>query len=130
MKVLLVEDSNTIVALLKVYISGWKVPVEILHAADGQQGLGLAQASLPDLIISDVRMPLMDGLQLCGHIRKGPQTAKIPFVLLTSSDDPLIEINGKDVGVSAVLRKPVSPAALRAVADELLLAPKLQPPSP
>lgn len=124
MRVLLVEDSTTVVALLKVYISGWRGNVEILHAADGQQGLVLARKATPDLIVSDVHMPLMDGLQLCVLIRANPITAGVPFVLLTCSADPMVEVQARDAGVSAMLRKPVSPAALRAVVDRVLPSPE------
>ena len=70
MKVLIVEDTKTITNLLQVYLMGWNL--EFFDAVNGAQGLNRARELRPDLIISDVQMPEMDGFALCAAVRADP----------------------------------------------------------
>jgi twitching motility two-component system response regulator PilG len=67
-RVLIVEDAKTITLLLQIYLMGWGL--EFLEAGNGQEGLELARRERPDLVVSDVQMPLMDGFGLCAAIRR------------------------------------------------------------
>jgi twitching motility two-component system response regulator PilG len=113
MKILIVEDVATIVLLLKVYMSGWGVDAEIEHVQDGQAGLAKAREFRPDIIISDVQMPKMDGFELCAAIRADPILHKTLFFLLTSLSDEASVKKGQMVGATAFLKKPISPLELR-----------------
>jgi CheY-like chemotaxis protein len=113
MKVLIVEDVTTIVLLLKVYMSGWGVEAQIEHVDDGEKGLAKAREFKPDIIISDVQMPRMDGFEFCAAVRADPVLSKTKFFLLTSLSDEDSVRKGKMVGATAFLKKPISPMDLR-----------------
>src|SRR4051812_34852573 len=112
-KILLVDDTQTIATLLKVYILGWGKEVEISHATDGKMGLEMAHRLAPNVIISDVKMPGMDGFEFCAAIRVDPALRNTPVVLLTSLNDQASHDKGKLVGATAFLSKPVSPTELK-----------------
>jgi CheY-like chemotaxis protein len=111
MKVLIVDDTNTLRSLVQIYLiaHGW----EFHEAQDGAEGLQKARTLRPDVVISDVRMPVMDGFELCAAIRSDPSLRHIPVVLLTMLGDDASRLRGELVGASAFLTKPVSPERLR-----------------
>lgn len=113
MKILIVEDMQTIILLLKVYIVGWGVEAEFLQAKNGREGLMLAKQHKPDIIITDVAMPEMDGFELCAAIRSDPVLFSRPVFLLTSLDDAASHASGRMVGATAFLHKPIAPEALK-----------------
>jgi len=121
MKVLLVDDTRTLLSLIQVYLMGWGM--EFLEAKDGIDGLAKAKASRPDLVISDVRMPGMDGFELTAAIRSDRDLHQIPVVLLTSLNDDASRKKGKLVGASAFLTKPVSVEELRKTVGDILKLP-------
>jgi CheY-like chemotaxis protein len=111
MKVLIVEDTHTLRTLIQIYLlqQGW----EFLEARDGAEGLERARAHRPDVVISDVKMPVMDGFELCAAIRSDPALRKMPVLLLTMLGDDASRQRGRLVGASAFLTKPVSPTELK-----------------
>ena len=123
MKVLLVDDTRTLLSLIQVYLMGWEI--EFHEAKDGLVGLAKARELQPDLIVSDVRMPGLDGFELCAAVRADAGLAAVPFVLLTSLTDETSRRKGRLVGASAFLTKPVSVEELRRTVGTLLqLAPR------
>jgi twitching motility two-component system response regulator PilG len=121
MKVLLVDDTRTLLSLIQVYLMGWQI--EFVEAKDGTQGLARAREHRPDLVITDVRMPGMDGFELCAAIRADPVLHKTPIVLLTSLADDASRKKGKLVGATAFLTKPVSVEELRNTVGGILQLP-------
>ncbi len=121
MKVLIVDDTKTLLSLIQVYLMGWGL--EFVEAHDGLEGLRRARESRPDLVISDVRMPEMDGFELCAALRADPALHATPVVLLTSFADAGSREKGKLVGASAFLTKPVTVQDLRAVVSSVLKLP-------
>jgi len=121
MKVLLVDDTRTLLSLIQVYLMGWQI--EFHEAKDGIEGLSKARELRPDLIVSDVRMPGMDGFELCASVRADPALHATPLVLLTSLNDDTSRKKGKLVGASAFLTKPVSVDELRKTVGTLLKLP-------
>ena len=117
-RLLIVEDTATIQSLIKVYLMGFRL--EVLEARDGNEGLQLAREMRPELILSDVQMPGMDGFQLCAAIRSDPQLAQTPFVLLSSLKDEASRRMGKMVGATNFLSKPISVDALRLLVSQLM----------
>jgi CheY-like chemotaxis protein len=111
MKVLIVDDTDTLRSLVLVYLMarGW----EFEEARDGAEALRKIRASRPDVVVSDVTMPVMDGFELCAAIRTDPALRAIPVVLLTMLGDETSRQRGALVGASAFLTKPVSPATLK-----------------
>lgn len=94
----------------------------ISRAADGVAGLRLATESLPDLIISDVMMPGLDGFSLCQQLKADPATNHIPLVLLTAKAAHESRIQGLSVGADDYLTKPFGVDELRLRVHNLLLA--------
>ncbi len=121
MKILLVDDTKTLLSLIQVYLMGWQM--EFVEAKDGVEGLAKAREHKPALIVSDVRMPAMDGFELCAAIRADPALHKLPVVLLTSLNDEASRKKGKLVGATAFLTKPVSVEELRKTVGTILKLP-------
>lgn len=88
----------------------------ILQALHGQQALAVLERARPDLVLSDLMMPLMDGRELCQVLKDDPATARIPVVLMTAAAPRVLEGARAD----AVLRKPFDLDALDAVIERLL----------
>jgi twitching motility two-component system response regulator PilG len=121
MKVLIVEDAKTLSTLVQIYLMGWGI--QFVVATDGMDGLAKAKLEKPDLVITDVRMPRMDGFELCSVLRADPELALVPVVLLTSLNDEASHSKGKLVGASAFLHKPIAVEELRGVVARLLNIP-------
>ena len=120
--VLIVEDTNTVAALIQVYLMGWHLEFRV--AKNGREGLAMALEHTPDLVLSDVQMPELDGFGLCAAMRSDAKLAKVPVVLLTSLNDEASRQQGQLVGATTFLTKPVSNKALRAQVASIL---KLDP---
>jgi twitching motility two-component system response regulator PilG len=120
-RVLIVDDTKTLLSLIQVYLMGWGL--QFSEAQDGLEGLRRARELRPDLIISDVRMPGMDGFELCAAVRSDPHLHGVPLVLLTSLKDDVSRQKGRLVGATAFLSKPVSVDELRATVVRVLKLP-------
>lgn len=92
-----------------------------ITAENGQKGLEKINAMLPDLILTDVNMPEMDGYQLCEAVKANPATRDIPLVLVTAQDDRDSLIRGLQIGADDFLIKPVNLTELEARTRNLLL---------
>jgi ligand-binding sensor domain-containing protein/signal transduction histidine kinase/CheY-like chemotaxis protein/AraC-like DNA-binding protein len=114
---LVVDDNEEIIVFLQ---SALKKHYQIIVAKDGLQALDLAFEHIPDLIISDVMMPNMDGYSFCNKIKTDERTRHIPLVLLTARTGDIYEIDGFKKGADAYLTKPFSIQKLRLVIDNLL----------
>jgi DNA-binding NarL/FixJ family response regulator len=93
---------------------------EVNTARNGNEALIQLAESIPDLIISDIRMPGMDGYKLARHLRGSPRTALVPIVFLTAKDETADRIEGFRAGVDAYLTKPFEPEELIAVVNGIL----------
>lgn len=102
---LIVEDNEELRAFLRRHLSG---PYRVLEARDGREGLETARARLPDLVISDVMMPEMDGYELCRALRADVETDFIPVILLTARAAPEDRLMGLQEEADAYLTKPFS----------------------
>jgi DNA-binding response OmpR family regulator len=108
--VLVVDDDPVIVRLLEVNfeMEGFAVRT----AADGLEGLASAKAQRPDVIVSDVMMPRMDGLQLVNELKADPATASIPVILLSAKAQADDVRAGIDAGADDYVTKPFEPLDL------------------
>ncbi len=108
--ILVVEDSPTQAAHLRLLLEGEGYRVDVV--TDGRQGLERAQATPPDLIISDVVMPEMDGYAFCRAVKSAERTRRIPFVLVTERNAPADVIKGLQHGADNFITKPFEDAYL------------------
>jgi len=86
---------------------------QLSFAKHGEQGLAMAQQLLPDTIITDLMMPVMNGLELCKHLRKDSQLSAIPILMLTSMTDRTSRLQGIEAGADDFLAKPCDRTELR-----------------
>lgn len=103
--ILIVDDNEDIRSYLRVLLAG---QYYVIEASDGQNGLRLAKESVPDLIVSDVMMPVMDGLTFCSKIKEDEVTSHIPVILLTARSEESQRIEGYEHGADAYITKPFS----------------------
>ncbi len=93
----------------------------LLQASDGLEALDLARRELPDLILLDVAMPGMTGVEVCEALKADTRTRHIPVVMLTAKDKPQDRERGLAAGAEAYLTKPFSPLQLLHLVEDLLL---------
>lgn len=106
LKVLVIDDQENIIEFIKLGLKYEGFLVE--SAMDGAQGMDAAQRINPDLIILDLMLPGIDGLEVCRRVRRNPTTQDIPILMLTAKDDVRDRIVGLDTGADDYLTKPFS----------------------
>jgi len=115
--ILLVEDSVD----MRTYIKGGlESKFKILEAGNGEEGLKIAERMIPDIIISDVMMPIMNGIELCEQIKNNDYLSHIPIILLTAKENVQSKIDGYQVGADDYLTKPFDMQLLIARIESLL----------
>jgi signal transduction histidine kinase/ligand-binding sensor domain-containing protein/DNA-binding response OmpR family regulator len=115
--VLIVEDH----AGVRNYIGGiLGAQYNIIEAANARQGLEMARESIPDLVISDIMMPGMDGFEFCSLIKSGTETSHIPVILLTARSGETDRLKGLDTGADDYLTKPFNASELLTRAGNLI----------
>jgi len=115
--ILIAEDDDDIRNFIG---SIFKKDYGILLAENGQVGIELAQEHLPDVIISDIMMPISDGIALCNTIKYNTLTSHIPVILLTAKAGEEDEIIGLKTGADAYITKPFNTKKLQARVDQLI----------
>jgi len=105
-KILVVDDSPTELHMVVDILKRHKV-AEVLTATNGLQAVDMAKSAKPDLILMDVVMPEMNGFQATRKIKKDPETASIPVIIISSKDQETDKIWGKRQGADEYLTKPV-----------------------
>jgi two-component system alkaline phosphatase synthesis response regulator PhoP len=109
-KVLVVDDEEPILELLKYNLE--KGGYEVKTASDGARGVEIAKKFLPDLVLLDIMMPKMDGVETCRLIREQPELQKTFVVFLTARSEEYSEVAAFDVGADDYITKPIKPRAL------------------
>ncbi len=115
--ILIVEDSAGVVQYLRAIL---EEDYQIGVAVDGQEGIGMALESVPDLIITDVMMPRKDGFELCRTLKNDFRTSHIPIIMLTAKADMESTLTGLEQGADAYITKPFSSRELRTRIRKLL----------
>ena len=115
--VLIVDDNADMRAYLRTLLLD---RYYVIEAADGQSGLRLAVESVPDIVVSDVMMPVMDGLTFCSRLKQHEATSHIPVILLTARSSEQQHIEGLQTGADIYMTKPFSADLLLANIASLL----------
>ena len=108
-KILVVDDEPRIVRLVRAYLE--RDGFEVIEAADGRRAVAAARRQSPDLIVLDVMLPELDGLEVCREIRR---FSDVPIIMLTARDEDTDKMVGLELGADDYVTKPFSPGELAA----------------
>jgi len=111
-KILIVDDEKDIVKMLEYNLR--KEGFRTISAYDGQEALELAAREHPDLILLDLMLPEMDGLEVCKKLKKEDKTANLPIIMLTAKTQETDKVIGLELGADDYVTKPFSPRELLA----------------
>lgn len=111
-KILIIDDELSIRELIKFNLekSGYKT----VEAADGNEGIRMVKNEQPDLLILDLMLPGIDGLEVCRLLKSNKETAGIPIIMLTARNEEFDKVIGLELGADDYLTKPFSPRELMA----------------
>jgi len=124
-RILLVDDSKT--QLIRLKMSFEKNAYEVLTASDGLEGVSRAVVDKPDIVVSDIMMPELNGYQLCRLLKNDKKTAHIPIILLTSLDQRQDRFWGIRAGADQYIVKDTNLSSLEAAIEQLLKNPIAHP---
>ncbi|MFC1621690.1 response regulator transcription factor [Candidatus Omnitrophota bacterium] len=117
-RILIVDDEDDLRNMLKFRLEA--TGYTVLEASDGQEGLDMARAQKPDMIILDLMLPKMDGFKVCRMLKFDKIYKNIPVVMLTAKVQEKDKMIGQEMGADAYLTKPFEPNELVVKIKELL----------
>jgi two-component system, cell cycle response regulator DivK len=117
-RILSVEDTEDNRRIIRDLLTSFGY--EIIEAVDGAEGLAMAQSEIPDLILMDIQLPVMDGYETTRRIRAIPELARVPIIAVTSYALSGDEAKAREAGCDAYVSKPFSPRLLLAKVREFL----------
>jgi len=109
-RILVVEDETDLAELVAFNLRGAGHDVTVAH--DGNTALAEIQRSQPDLLVLDVMLPDVSGIEVCRRLRRNPQTVRLPVIMLTARTDEVDRVVGFEVGADDYVPKPFSPREL------------------
>ncbi len=121
-KILVVDDEQSIVTLLQYNLE--QAGFEVLTAMDGEEGKQLAELESPDIIVLDLMLPKLDGMEVCKQLRQ--EKIMTPILMLTAKDDELDKILGLELGADDYMVKPFSPREVIARVKAILRRTQVQ----
>ncbi|MEX2585803.1 MAG: response regulator transcription factor [Balneolaceae bacterium] len=104
--ILVVDDEQDLLDLIEYNLKS--EGFQVLKAENGEEGIQIARDRHPDLVLLDIMMPKMDGLQVCEKLRHNPETHDVPIIFLTARGDEKTEVEGLDRGADDYITKPIS----------------------
>lgn len=119
---LLIDDDVRLASLLKEYLG--KGDIDLQHVEDGERGLAALRRAAVDVVLLDLMLPGLDGLEVCRRIRATPELANTAVLMLTAKGDDVDRIVGLELGADDYLAKPVRPRVLLARVRALLRRPE------
>jgi CheY-like chemotaxis protein len=121
-KAVVIDDDKVTVAILTRSLSS--AGFEVISAADGAAGLECISREKPDLVVTDLLIPRVDGLTVCAKIKADPELAGVKLVIITALKNFAFQHEARNCGADVVLEKPVSWETLKKTLDRLFPAPK------
>jgi len=115
---LIVDDSTTMRRMVGLTLR--EVGFEVIEGANGREGLGQLESAGVDIIITDVHMPVMDGLAMVQAVREQPKHRFTPILILTTESGDEMKRRGKEAGASGWIVKPFNPELLLATLKKVL----------
>ena len=116
--ILIVDDSPSVLAVLEDMLA--ELGYNVATASDGKQACQLLEANRYDLIITDLTMPVMDGIVFAQTAKQMPNCKFVPIVMLSSEEDEAKIAEAKKVGISTFLRKPIKEVQLKTILKVVL----------
>ncbi len=117
-RILIIDDSRTTLEVIKVHLMN--LGYDFVTARDASEALAIIQREVPDLIISDLAMPGVSGIELCKKLRLTRDLRKLPFIVVTAQKDDSVRREAFAAGVDGFLRKPIDSTKLQQLVGELL----------
>lgn len=108
--ILIIDDEDDIREILSYNLK--KEGYQVFQASTGREGIEVAIAQIPDLVLLDVMMPEMDGIEVCQNLRENPKTKDVRICFLTARNEDYSQIAGLDAGADDYVAKPVKPKVL------------------
>jgi two-component system, chemotaxis family, chemotaxis protein CheY len=116
--ILTVDDSPSLRMAIRIALTG--AGYAVTEAGDGKEGLDKATATRFDMIVTDLNMPVMDGLTMIRELRKSPAQSGVPIIFLTTESDEAMKAQAKAAGATGWLVKPFVPDQLVKIARKVL----------
>jgi two-component system, chemotaxis family, chemotaxis protein CheY len=116
--ILCVDDSASIRQMVKLTLTG--AGYQVVQAGDGAEGLAKARESAVNLVVTDLNMPVMDGLGLIRELRKLPSYRGVPIIFLTTESDPGLKQQAKAAGATGWITKPFQQEQLVSVVRKVI----------
>ncbi len=126
-RILIVEDSETMRSLLASSLEELEIPVKITEAASGFEALRMLPREDFDLVVTDINMPDINGLELVSFVRGNERYRSMPLVIVSTEGSSRDRDKGLGLGADAYLVKPFDPDALREIVRDLLAEPRRGP---
>jgi DNA-binding response OmpR family regulator len=114
-KILVIDDDPDVRTLCRLNL-GW-AGHEVLEAGGGQEALDMVAADIPDALVLDIMMPVVDGLDVLRNVRSDPATREIPVVVISARVGVEDQVRGLETGADAYVTKPFSPETLTAMVE-------------
>lgn len=116
--ILFIDDENTWLDAIKTVLK--KERFNVITAGSGEDAISKLQKKKPDLILSDVRMPVMNGFELYEKVKKNPSLASIPFFFMSSIDDYDAKAVARELGATGYIEKPYDTEEIKHVVGRLV----------
>lgn len=116
-KILTIDDQGDIRRLIRMALE-FDGRYRVVEAMDADEGLAVARREKPNLILLDLNMPRVNGIEMCQRLSRDPQLSAIPVILLTGSNDPELRRQGQAAGARVFLTKPFNPMQLLDLIDD------------
>jgi len=119
--ILIVDDSEIIRGMLERTLRLVNLPIaQLYQAADGAEALAILQDDIVDLVLTDINMPNMDGIEMVQTLRRDPALAQVPVAVISTEGSDAMRDLFAEMGVKAFLRKPFTPEKIRDLLHRLL----------
>lgn len=119
-KILIVEDSATMRSMLTASLEDLDIPVKVTEASSGFEALRFLPRDDFDLIVTDINMPDINGLELVSFVKRNEKYSNIPLIIVSTEGSDRDREKGLELGADAYLVKPFEPEVLREIATNLM----------
>ena len=117
-KILIIDDEENVIELMQIHLISRGL--EVISALNGKDGLSKAYEEKPVLIILDIRLPGLDGWEVCGRLKEDPETKHIPIIMLSAFTQKDDIDRSKDLGGDLFIAKPFDPVCLADTVEQML----------